>query len=110
MPRNPLAADFSLTGLLEELRQDPKLGPQLAFETHLPANPSLHEDLDPPLAGPVAAALARGGVPRLWNHQAEGIAAVRRGENVLVTTPTASGKSLIFQVPVLEEALRGGTG
>ncbi len=42
--------------------------------------------------------------------EAEGIAAVRRGENVLVTTPTASGKSLIFQVPPLEEALRGGPG
>ncbi|HYN21243.1 MAG TPA: DEAD/DEAH box helicase, partial [Thermoanaerobaculia bacterium] len=110
MPRNLLATDFCLADLLEELRQDPKLGPQLAFETHLPANPSLYEDLDPPLAGPVAAALARGGVPRLWKHQAEGIAAVRRGENVLVTTSTASGKSLIFQVPVLEEALRGGTG
>ncbi len=49
-------------------------------------------------------------MPRLWRHQAEGIAAVRRGENVLVTTPTASGKSLIFQVPALEEAARGGPG
>ncbi len=48
--------------------------------------------------------------PRLWSHQAEGIAAVRRGEDVLITTPTASGKSLIFQVPPLEEAIAGGPG
>mgnify|MGYP006171338027 CR=1 FL=1 len=55
----------------------------------------------PPLPEPIARALGRGGVPRLWKHQTEGIAAVRRGENVLVTTPTASGKSLIFQIPLV---------
>ena len=103
MLRNPLLAD-----LIDELRQDAKLGPQLVYATHLPGSPTVHEDLD--LPAPLADALGRGGVPRLWKHQAEGIAAVRRGEDVLVTTPTASGKSLIFQVPALEEAIRGGPG
>jgi DEAD/DEAH box helicase domain-containing protein len=98
------------TDLLEELQADPKLGKQLVHTTHLPASPAVYRDLDPPLPEPLARALAGGGVPRLWSHQAEGIAAVRRGENVLVTTPTASGKSLIFQVPALEEAIRGGPG
>src|SRR6185436_58386 len=110
MPRNPLAADLCLTDLIDELRQDAKLGPQLVHAAHLPASPSDFRELDPPLPGPLSQALAGGGVPRLWSHQAEGIAAVRRGEDVLVTTPTASGKSLIFQVPPLEEALRGGPG
>ncbi|HEX3130485.1 MAG TPA: DEAD/DEAH box helicase [Thermoanaerobaculia bacterium] len=98
------------TDLLEELQADPKLGKQLVHSTHLPASPSVFRELDPALPEPLARALAGNGVPRLWSHQAEGIAAVRRGENVLVTTPTASGKSLIFQVPALEEAARGGPG
>ncbi|HWM92779.1 MAG TPA: DEAD/DEAH box helicase [Thermoanaerobaculia bacterium] len=110
MLRNPLAADLCLADLIEQLRQDAKLGPQLVYSTHLPASPSVFAELDPPLPGPLVEALGRGGVPRLWKHQAEGIAAVRRGEDVLVTTPTASGKSLIFQVPALEEVLRGGPG
>ena len=79
------------TDLLEELQQEPKLGKQLVHATHLPASPSVYGELDPALPAPLARALAGGGVPRLWSHQAEGIAAVRRGENVLVTTPTASG-------------------
>jgi DEAD/DEAH box helicase domain-containing protein len=110
MARNPLAADLCLTDLIEELQGDPKLGKQLVYSTHLPASLPVYRDLDPALPEPLAQALARGGVPRLWSHQAEGIEAVRRGENVLVTTPTASGKSLVFQVPALEEAIRGGPG
>ena len=67
-------------------------------------------DVYPPLPSGLVAALAAGGVERLWSHQAAGLTAVRAGENVLVTTPTASGKSLIFQLPVLEEAAAGGAG
>jgi len=87
-----------------------KLGRQLVHSAYLPAVPVRYGELDPPLAEPVARALAAGGVTRLFGHQAAGIAAVRRGESVLLTTPTASGKSLVFQVPPLEEAARGGPG
>ncbi len=87
-----------------------RLGRQLVHSVLLPALPARYGELDPPLAPPLAAALARGGVTRLFSHQAAGIAAVRRGESVLLTTPTASGKSLVFQLPPLEEAIRGGSG
>ncbi len=114
MPRNTAAPAVlppsELTSLIEDLHLDARLGAELLYATHLPGNEAVYSDLDPPLAEPIARALGTGGVPRLWSHQAEGIAASRRGENVLVTTPTASGKSLIFQVPALEEAVRGGAG
>jgi DEAD/DEAH box helicase domain-containing protein len=38
----------------------------------------------------------------LYRHQAEVIEAFRNGENVIITTPTASGKTLAFNLPVLE--------
>ncbi|MBW8876745.1 MAG: DUF1998 domain-containing protein [Acidobacteria bacterium] len=114
MPRNPGAAVLpppsDLAPLVDDLRAEPKLGAQLLYTAYLPGSETAWGELDPPLPAPIARALGQGGVPRLWSHQAEGIAAVRRGENVLVTTPTASGKSLIFQVPPLEEAARGGPG
>jgi len=47
------------------------------------------------------------GVERLYRHQAEGIASVRKGKNVVVTAPTASGKSEIYLIPVIEAALQG---
>ncbi|MEP7013472.1 MAG: DEAD/DEAH box helicase [Acidobacteriota bacterium] len=104
----PTALDFG--ALVADLEADPRLGARIVHAAELPAVPARYGNLDPPLAAPLSAALARGGVSRLWSHQAEAIAAVRRGEHVLVTTPTASGKSLVFQVPPIEEALSGGPG
>ncbi len=105
-PSSPSAA---LAAVLAAAREG-RLGRQLVHAAYLPASPARYGELDPPLAPELARGLAETGVTRLFSHQAEGIAAVRRGESVLLTTPTASGKSLVFQVPPLEEALRGGPG
>ena len=45
------------------------------------------------------------GIPRLYSHQGEALAAIRAGKNLLVATPTASGKTLIYNLPVLESLL-----
>lgn len=39
---------------------------------------------------------------KLYNHQAETYAAIKEGENVIITTPTASGKTLAFNLPIME--------
>ncbi|NYZ75857.1 DEAD/DEAH box helicase [Candidatus Micrarchaeota archaeon] len=46
------------------------------------------------------------GIEKLYKHQADGIKKVRRGENVVITAPTASGKSEIYVVPIIEAALQ----
>jgi DEAD/DEAH box helicase domain-containing protein len=56
------------------------------------------DDLDPR----VASALAAQGITSLWRHQAEAWEAARSGGNLIVTTGTASGKSLAFNLPVLD--------
>ena len=96
--------------VVEELKRDQKIGSQLIDTLYLSPVGSRFASLEPPLGGAIKSALAEQGVPRLWQHQVEGLEAVRRGENLLVTTPTASGKSLIFQLPVLERALANEPG
>jgi DEAD/DEAH box helicase domain-containing protein len=63
-----------------------------------------------PPAVPFPAALDRcvpaGG---LWSHQAAAVDLARAGTSVAVSTGTASGKSLCYQLPVAEAALDGGT-
>ena len=39
---------------------------------------------------------------RLYTHQAETYEAIRNGKNVIITTPTASGKTLAFNLPIME--------
>jgi DEAD/DEAH box helicase domain-containing protein len=59
----------------------------------------LPQELDPRVRKAV-------GVDRLYAHQREAWAAAARGEHVLVTTGTASGKTLAFNLPVLDELAR----
>ncbi len=61
----------------------------------------LPSDLRPELAD----ALSRRGIRRLYSHQAESYEAVRRGRHLVVVTPTASGKTLCYNLPVLQRLL-----
>lgn len=61
----------------------------------------LPSDLRPELA----AALSRRGIERLYSHQADAYDAVRSGRHLVVVTPTASGKTLCYNLPVLQRLL-----
>lgn len=67
-----------------------------------PARPARLAAPEAPLHRLVADRL--GGRP-LWAHQARAIDLVRAGRSVVLATPTASGKSLCFQIPAVEAAL-----
>jgi DEAD/DEAH box helicase domain-containing protein len=71
-----------------------------------PARPARHGELALPLPGPLAEALGAQGVERLYTHQVQAIEALRGGLDTVVVTGTASGKSLCFNLPVLETLLR----
>jgi len=53
----------------------------------------------------LASALESRGIEDLYAHQADAVEAVRDGENVVLATRTASGKSLAYTVPAFERAL-----
>jgi DEAD/DEAH box helicase domain-containing protein len=53
----------------------------------------------------VVTALAGRGIERLYSHQADAYEAVRKGRHLVVVTPTASGKTLCYNLPVLQRLL-----
>ena len=65
----------------------------------------LERPLDPRLEDRLRAQ----GIDFLYTHQARAIEALRAGENVIVATPAASGKSLCYHLPVLEALLHDRT-
>ncbi|MFN2591530.1 MAG: DEAD/DEAH box helicase, partial [Candidatus Dormibacteria bacterium] len=71
----------------------------------LPERSGASVPTDPPLPEPLASRLTAMGIGGLWTHQAEALAAARDGRHVIVSTGTASGKSLCFNLPVLETLL-----
>ncbi|HEX2345810.1 MAG TPA: DEAD/DEAH box helicase [Gaiellaceae bacterium] len=81
-------------------------GQEIAYAGTEPALEARTEPLPDDLDPRVASALVATGVTSLFRHQAETWEAARRGENVVVTTGTASGKSLAFNLPVLDAIAR----
>ena len=59
----------------------------------------------PELPRELTRALGTMGAKRLYSHQLEAYERVRAGENVIVATATASGKSLCYKIPAFENAL-----
>ncbi|MDW7738490.1 MAG: DEAD/DEAH box helicase [Bacillota bacterium] len=51
-------------------------------------------------------ALNKKGITRLYSHQGEAIEAILRGNNVVVVTPTASGKTLCYNLPVVSSIIK----
>ena len=77
-------------------------GEELAYLGTEPAREGRAEPFPDDLDPRVASALVAQGVTALYAHQAEAWEALRAGGNAIVTTSTASGKSLAFNLPVLD--------
>jgi DEAD/DEAH box helicase domain-containing protein len=92
--------------LVEWLRDRPYYRGQIRDHRTIPGrDPSFTSvDLEPRLES----ALADRGIEALYDHQARAIEAVRAGQNVVLATQTASGKSLAYTVPAFERAMDHG--
>jgi DEAD/DEAH box helicase domain-containing protein len=75
-----------------------------AWET-LPGRAARHAPLAVDLHPALADALARKGLDRLYTHQVAAISGALAGQNVVIATATASGKSLAYAVPVFQTLL-----
>ncbi len=91
---------MSITDFLESLEKDRRFKPQIAEHRYIPPVEPRYMKLD--LNDKLRDVLKDQGIERFWSHQVEAIDLIRQGENVVVMTPTASGKSLIYNIPVIE--------
>jgi DEAD/DEAH box helicase domain-containing protein len=95
-------------GALTVLRSG-ELSGLLTFRTELPGRVGVHADWPGWVPGELAAALRSAGVAAPWRHQAEAAELAWAGESVIISTGTASGKSLGYLLPALSCVLSGGT-
>ena len=73
---------------------------------HQPAAEGAFAEFPAALDGRLRAALERRGIAKLYCHQAEAFERIQAGGNAVVVTPTASGKTLCYNLPVLDRLLR----
>ncbi len=100
-----IMAAMSLQKVLDQIEKDPHLARHITHWRHIPARPGSYADYPTGIDPRLVAAYRQRGIERLYTHQAAAVEAVLRGKNVIVVTPTASGKTLCYNLPVLNMLL-----
>lgn len=95
----------SVDEYVDALKSSPRLGSQVVYHRILSGRePEFAEPVRPwPRA--VENLLAARSIPALYAHQVHATDLIRAGRHVVVATPTASGKTLVYNLPVLERFL-----
>ncbi len=96
---------MTLSALLAHWRADPQVGPNLIEWRILPGKQASFEPFPPSIQAPLREALEARGIRALYTHQAESLQRIREGKNIVVVTGTASGKTLCYNLPVLDAML-----
>src|SRR5665647_1156144 len=100
-----ISAVVDAQAFLEYLQKLPQYKGQIAHIERLERREAVYGALDKPVHRALEWALKDQGIEQFYSHQADSINAARRGENVIVVTSTASGKTLCYNTPVLDQVL-----
>src|SRR6266508_2857210 len=91
-----------LPELLDELLTSLETGSLITAVRHFEARPAVFAPFPSSLDPRLVESLRSRGVQQLYSHQARAFEVVSKGENLVVVTPTASGKTLCYNLPVLQ--------
>ena len=95
-----------LRELLDELLTSLETGPLITAFRHFDARPAVFAPVPSSLDPRIVEALKSRGVQQLYSHQARAVEVVAKGEHLVVVTPTASGKTLCYNLPVLQALMQ----
>ncbi len=93
------------SAFLRYLTAQPTYSGQIAHIEHISPRDANYAELDKPLAASLQDCLNEQGLLSLYAHQAEAVNSAREGRNVMVATSSASGKTLCYNIPVLQALL-----
>jgi DEAD/DEAH box helicase domain-containing protein len=93
------------SGFVRHLTVQPAYKDQIVHVEHIDARPPLRSEIEKPLNKRLEQCLDDNGLLPLYSHQAEAVNLAGSGKNVIVTTSSASGKTLCYNIPVLDSMM-----
>jgi len=90
---------------IDSLLSSNRIGTQAVYHKVLPEENPIFSEIKTPLIKKLRKNLETLGIKKLYSHQAQAIGLIRADNHVVVSTPTASGKTLIYNIPVLEKMM-----
>ena len=94
-----------LTDIIGSLRRDPEFSERVTHWEVVPAREGTYADIPPGVDPRIRSALKARGIDRIYSHQLAAWNEVRAGRSVVLVSPTASGKTLAYNLPVLQALL-----
>jgi len=94
-----------IISLLDLWKRDPDTAPNLVAWQTLPSRPAQSHPFPTDLPAPISQALIAAGIHSLYSHQLEAWTHSRNSENIILSTGTASGKTLAYNLPVISELI-----
>ena len=97
---------MNIAEYISKLRQNPSFMDNVTSWQVMPARSAKYDDFPAELDARIVGTLARRGINRPYIHQSRAIEAALAGKDLVVVTPTASGKTLCYNIPVLQSILK----
>jgi DEAD/DEAH box helicase domain-containing protein len=91
--------------LLEDLQHDLSFTEHVSYWRTIPATEAKSSEIPIDLDLDIRKALANRGITALYTHQKDAYNTARKNENIVAVTPTASGKTLCYNLPVLQQVM-----
>jgi DEAD/DEAH box helicase domain-containing protein len=94
-----------VSAIIKSFQDDKSFMSSVTRWEHIPAKEGFYADLPDDLNSIIQSSLAKKGINKLYTHQKRCYETARSGKDLVVVTPTASGKTLCYNLPVLQELL-----
>src|SRR5947207_3213470 len=102
-------ARVSLEQILDSLARDPDFSQMVTRWERIPPRRASYAEYPAWLDGRISASLRRRGILSLYSHQADALESTHAGKHTVVVTPTASGKTLCYDLPVIDAIAKDPT-
>ena len=100
-----MTSNGTLSTVLEKLQTEPSFSKNVAHYRTIEGKQATYAKFPPVLHPSIIKALGAKGIDKLYSHQREAFELAYGGESFTAVTPTASGKSLCYHLPVLQSIL-----
>lgn len=96
---------MNLEQMLEFFKSSDRIMGNITKWVEIPAREARYEEFPDFIDNRIKEALKRKGIHKLYSHQASAVRKVNEGKDIVVVTPTASGKTMCYNIPVLNSIL-----
>jgi DEAD/DEAH box helicase domain-containing protein len=94
-----------ISSFLQNIQSSPGYRGQIAYIKDIPPRDAVHQEPEVTISPVIRDALSSVGISSLYSHQARAVDLISQGRNVSIVTSTASGKTVCYNIPVLESLL-----